>query len=89
MLVPNTWAMQSLWHLIGYCTEFFRSICFFTYGCTGPLLLRGLLFVAAHGLLIAVASLVAEHGVEGAQTSVVTARECGGDDNMGSRARVQ
>ena len=33
-----------------------------------------------HGLLIAVASLVAEHGVEDAQTPVVTAHEGGSGD---------
>ena len=44
----------------------------FIYGCIGSSLLRagvslsgerGLLFIAVHGLLIAVASLVAEHGL--------------------------
>ena len=44
------------------------------------MLLRGLLFVVVHGLLIAVASLVAEHGVEDAQTPVVTAHEGGSGD---------
>ena len=52
---PQYWAMQSLWHLIGYCSYFFKSISFFLYGCAGCSLL-------AHGLLIAVASLAAEHG---------------------------
>ena len=36
---------------------------------------RGLLFIAVHRLLIAVASLVAEHGALGARGSVVVARE--------------
>ena len=44
----------------------------FTFGCVGSSLLRGafyscgeqgLLFIAVHGLLITVASLVAEHGL--------------------------
>ena len=34
---------------------------------------RGLLFVAVHGLLIAVASLVAAHGLLGLRASVVVA----------------
>ena len=34
----------------------------------------GLLFVAVHGLLIGVASLVAERGLQGARSSVVVAR---------------
>ena len=34
---------------------------------------RGLLFIAVHGLLIVVASLVAEHQALGAQASVVVA----------------
>ena len=49
---------------------FLKFIYLFIFGCIGSLLLRvafsscskrGLLFVAVHGLLIAVASLVAEH----------------------------
>ena len=45
---------------------------FFFFGCVGSLLLhmafsscgeQGLLFVAVHGLLIAVASVVVEHGL--------------------------
>ena len=47
-----------------------RYILFFFFGCVGFSLpragflsLRGLLFVAVHGLLIAVASLVTEHGL--------------------------
>ena len=43
---------------------------------------RGLLFVAVRGLLIAVASLVAEHGL-GARASVVVAR---GLSSCGSQA---
>ena len=35
---------------------------------------RGLLFVAVRGLLIAVASLVAEHGLLGTRASVIVAR---------------
>ena len=35
---------------------------------------RGLLFVAVRGLLIAVASVVAEHGLYGTRASVVVAR---------------
>ena len=35
---------------------------------------RGLLFVAVHGLLIAVASLVAEHGLLGVRASAVVVR---------------
>ena len=35
----------------------------FIFGCVGSPLLRGLLFVAVRSLLIAVASLVAEHGL--------------------------
>ncbi len=51
---------------------FFLFVCSLFFGCIGSLLLarafssgveRGLLFVAVHGLLIAVASLVAEHGL--------------------------
>ena len=34
---------------------------------------RGYSLVAAHGLLIATASLVAEHGLQGVQVSVVVA----------------
>ena len=44
---------------------------------------RGLLFVAVRGLLIAVASLVAEHGLLGTQASVVVAH---GPSSCGSRA---
>ena len=48
-------------------------ILFIIFGCVGSSLLRGLfsswgerglLFIAVHGLLIAVASLVAEHGLQ-------------------------
>ena len=58
---------------------FFKTIFFFNkfiylfIGCVGSLLLcagflsscgeQGLLFIVVHGLLIAVASLVAEHGL--------------------------
>ena len=35
----------------------------FIFGCAGSSLLRGLSLVAARGLLIAVASLVAERGL--------------------------
>ena len=54
----------------------------FIYGCIGSSFAswsfsscgeRGLLFVAAHGLLTAVASLVAEHGLLGTLASVVAA----------------
>ena len=44
---------------------------------------RGPLFVVVRGLLIAVASLVAEHGLLGTQTSVVVAH---GLSSCGSRA---
>ena len=44
---------------------------------------RGLLFVAVHGLLIAVASLVVEHGLQGTRASVVVAR---GLSSCGSQA---
>ena len=44
---------------------------------------QGLLFIAMHRLLIAVASLVAEHGALGAQASVVVAH---GLSSCGSRA---
>ena len=44
---------------------------------------RGLLFVAVRRLLIAVASLVVEHGLKGAQASVVVAH---GLSSCGSRA---
>ena len=44
---------------------------------------QGLLFVAVRGLLIAVASLVAEHGALGACASVVVAR---GLSSCGSQA---
>ena len=59
----------------GNCSFFFNINLFiyFIFGCVGSLLLhtgflsscgeRGLLFVVVHGLLIAVASLVAEHGL--------------------------
>ena len=54
---------------------------FFFLGCVGSLLLHvgfscgewGLIFFAVRRLLIAVASLVAEHGLEGAQASEVVA----------------
>ena len=58
--------------------RFFSNL--FIFGCTGSLLLcgllsscseQGLLFVTAH--FIGVASLVAEHRLEGTQTSVVAA----------------
>ena len=47
---------------------FFKNLfSLFIFDCIGSSLLRkgfrGLLFVAVHGLLIAVASLVAEHGL--------------------------
>ena len=59
----------------------------FIFGCNGSLSLglhccvrafsscgeRGLLFVAVRGLLIVVASLVEEHGVQGVRASVVVA----------------
>ena len=51
--------------------HFFKKLIYlFNFGCVGTLLRtrafsscgdRGLLFIAVHGLLIAVASLVAEH----------------------------
>ena len=46
-------------------THFFKKIYLFYYfGCFGSSLLHGgLLFIAVHGLLLAVASLVAEHGL--------------------------
>ena len=44
---------------------------------------RGLLFVAVHGLLIAVASLVVEHGLQAHRLSVVVAR---GLSSCGSQA---
>ena len=44
---------------------------------------RGLLFIAVHGLLIVVASLVEEHGLYGVRDSVVAA--CG-LSSCGSRA---
>ena len=52
---------------------FFKQDCLFIFGCAGSLLVRGLSLVAAsggysltvvRGLLIAVASLVAEHGLQ-------------------------
>ena len=51
--------------------SFNKFIYLFVFGCVGSSLLHafsscgewGLLFVAVHGLLIAVASLVAEHGL--------------------------
>ena len=45
---------------------------------------RGLLFIAVHGLLIAVASLVAETRLWGLQASVVVAREL---SSCGSRVQ--
>ena len=55
-----------------YKTETFCFLNLFMFGCTGSFLLapafsscgeQGLLFAAVCGLLIAVASLVAEHGL--------------------------
>ena len=54
--------------------DFFKNLfmCLFIFGCVGSSLLRGLfsscgeqglLFIVVHGLLIAVASLVVEHGL--------------------------
>ena len=52
---------------------FFIYFCLFIFGCTGFLLLgsgflccgeQGLLFIVAHRLLIAVASLVVEHSLQ-------------------------
>ena len=63
-------ALDRFWYLI------FQKYLFLYLWLHWVFVAAGLLFVAAHGLLIAVASLVAEHGVEGAQTSVVTAHEC-------------
>ena len=52
-----------------------KCIYLFIYGCVGSSLLRtGFLFIAVCGLLIVVASLVAEHGALGACASVVVAR---------------
>ena len=54
----------------------------FIFGCARSSLLHGhffscgdweLLFIAVHGLLLMVASLIAEHGLGGARTSVVVA----------------
>ena len=64
----------SVWNLPGLVTEYFLKIfiylfilaalglhcCVWALSCCGE---RGLLFVVVHGLLIAVASLVAEHGL--------------------------
>ena len=64
--------------------KFIYFILFFTFGCIGSLLLhtgflsscgqRGLLFIAVHGLLIAVASLCCGARALGAWASVVVAR---------------
>ena len=69
-------------------------ICFFFFGCAGSSLLCGLvsscgeqrLLSGVCKLLIAITSLVAEHGLCGAPVSVAGA--CG-LSNCGSRARVQ
>ena len=69
-------------------TLFFKDL--FIYGCVGYFLelgffvsVQGLSLVAAtggyslgvvHGLLIAMASLVAEHGLQGMRASVIVAR---------------
>ena len=59
----------------------------FIFGCAGFLLLKGLfsscseqglLFIAVHGLLIAVASLVTEHGLWGLQASIAVAHGLSG-----------
>ena len=61
-------------------------LCFlFIFGCTGFQLLqvgclqlwRGLLFLAMHRLLTALASLVAEYGLQSVQASVVVAYSSG------------
>ena len=49
------------------------QIVLFVFGCAGSSLLRGLSLVVVHGLLIGVASLVADHGLWGMWVSVVAA----------------
>ena len=50
---------------------FFLHVYFysFIFGCAGSSLLHGLSLVAVCGLLTVLASLVAEHGLQGAQAS--------------------
>ena len=55
----------------GFLKKLFYFILFYFFGCVGSSLLwafsscgeQGLLFIAVHGLLIEVTSLVAEHGL--------------------------
>ena len=61
-----------MWITLHFLKKFIQFIYLFIFGCVGSSLLRvaffscgkrGLLFVAVCGLLIEVASLVAEHGL--------------------------
>ena len=53
------------WNGTGSVTSFFiyDFIYLFIFGCAGSSLQRGFSLVVAYGLLVAVASLVAEHGL--------------------------
>ena len=71
-------------------TNFLKKIILFIFVCAGSLLLLGLSLVVVHGLLITVAFLIAEHGLQGAWASVVGA--CGlssCNSSPGSRAQAQ
>ena len=73
--VPSQFTLYTpMGHLVTYLTVFLKYLFIYLFiGCVGSLLLcagflsscgeQGLLFIVVHGLLIAVASLVAEHGL--------------------------
>ena len=70
-------------HIVIMFYFFFKLICLFIFGCTGSLLLpvgflsssgkQAVLLVVVHGLLIAKASVVAEHRLWGVWATVVVA----------------
>ena len=81
MLLSNYGTVSSLW---SFPTVFYIYIQFylFTFGCAGSLLPCGLssicaggAIVAVDGLLVAVASLAAEHGHQSMQAPVAAACE--------------